>query len=94
VPVEQAASAALIVAALAPLDIVDPHCVRVGGVQGFAVVSPSGSVAGSPAFVHVPALLVARMFDHDWPKHGTEKRMSRNKRRILFYNHHNRSAVV
>jgi len=52
--------------------IVDPDCVRAGGVQGFAVVSPSGRVAGSPALDQLPARLDARIFDHDWPYESIE----------------------
>jgi len=48
------------------------HCVRTGGVHGLAVVSPSGSVGGSPAYDQSIARLGARMPDQDWPKHGIE----------------------
>jgi hypothetical protein len=61
--------------------IVDPYCVdRAGGVHGFAVVSPSGNVAGSPAPVHVIARLDEMTPDHACPKHGTElkKKISKN----------------
>ena len=47
-----------------PPAIVEPHCVRVGGVHGFGVVSPSGSVAGSPALVQFVARPEERMLDH------------------------------
>src|ERR1035441_9004246 len=43
------------------------HCVRVGGVQGFGVVSPSGRVAGSPACVQSIARLGASVPDHACP---------------------------
>src|SRR5271169_6537323 len=52
--------------------MVDPHCVRVGGVQGFGVVSPSGRVAGSPAFPQFIARLDASMPDHACPCESVE----------------------
>src|SRR5277367_3345790 len=70
VPVGQAASAALIAAADAPLAMVDPHCFRGGGVHGFGVLSPSGNVAGSPAVDQSSARLGARMPDHGSAKQG------------------------
>jgi hypothetical protein len=54
--------------------IVEPNCVvRLGGVHGFVVVSPSGNVAGNPAFDQLMARLGDRMPDHDCPKHGADK---------------------
>jgi hypothetical protein len=53
----------LIAVADAPAEIVDPHCVRIGGVHGFAIVSPSGSVAGSPALLQLIARLGGRTVD-------------------------------
>lgn len=43
------------------------HCVRVGGVHGLGVVSPSGKLAGSPALLQSIARLFARMPDHACP---------------------------
>ena len=59
---------------------VAPHCVRVGGVQGFGVVSPSGRVGGSPPPVQLIARLDERIPDHACPKQGEEskKKMSKN----------------
>ena len=51
---------------------VDPHCVRVGGVQGFDVVSPSGKVAGSPALPQSIARLDASVPDHACPYDNPE----------------------
>ena len=60
--------------------IVEPHCVRVGGVQGFVVVSPSGRVGGSPAPVQLIARLGERIPDQACPKQGEEskRKMSKN----------------
>ena len=44
-------------------EMVEPYCVRTGGVHGFAVVSPSGRVDGSPAFDQLMALLGGSMPD-------------------------------
>jgi hypothetical protein len=44
--------------------MVDPCCIRTGGVHGFAVVSPSGSIGGSPAFPQLMARLEERIPDH------------------------------
>jgi len=55
--------------------IVDPYCVLVGGVHGLLVVSPSGSVAGSPAFDQLIARLVERTLDQGccaWTKAESE----------------------
>src|SRR6266446_7958708 len=61
---------ALVVTALQALVT---HCVRpAGGVQGFAVVSPYGRVAGSPAWLQSIARLGARMPLHDCPCEGAE----------------------
>jgi len=62
--------------------MVEPDCVRVGGVHGFAVVSllrPPLSVKldGNPAVVQLIARLDERIPDQLWPKHGKE-----NKRKI------------
>jgi hypothetical protein len=85
VPLEAEANAALIeVAVTVPLDTVlhaaVTHCVLVGGVQGFGVVSPSGRVGGSPAPVQLIARLGERIPDHACPKQGDEskKKMSNN----------------
>lgn len=48
------------------------HCVRVGGVQEFGVVSPSGMVAGSPAFDQLIARLGASIPDHACPYESVE----------------------
>src|SRR5271157_794523 len=53
---------------------VEPHWVRVGGVHGFGVVSPSGRVAGSPAWLQSIARLDARMPDHAWPYESVENK--------------------
>ena len=52
--------------------IVAPHWVRLGGVHGFGVVSPSGRVAGSPALDQLIARLDERTFDHDCPFESVE----------------------
>ena len=49
VPLGHAAKRLFMVDADVPAETVEPHLVRVGGVHGFGVVSPSGKVAGSPA---------------------------------------------
>jgi hypothetical protein len=55
---------------------------RVGGVHGFAVVSPSGNVAGRPAFFQSMARLVARIPVHGvCPKAGTPANMARKSHR-------------
>jgi hypothetical protein len=46
----------------------------VGGVHGFGVVSPSGNVAGSPAFDQLIARLGERTPDHDWPYKSVENK--------------------
>jgi hypothetical protein len=72
VPAEAEEMAALMVVAvtLPPLTVLQAevtHCVRVGGVHGLAVVSPSGKLAGSPAFDQSIARLDERMPDHACP---------------------------
>jgi hypothetical protein len=65
-----------------PAATVDPHCVRVGGVHGFNVVSPSGRVAGNPAFVQSIALLEERMPDQGccaWAKKENESDVPRRR---------------
>ena len=53
----------------------------VGGVHGFAVVSPSGKVAGSPDVVQSIAREDASTPDHSWPKQ--EPASSRMAKRVL-----------
>src|SRR5271155_3449199 len=63
---------------------VDPHCVLAGGVQGFCVVSPSGRVAGSPAFDQLMARLVERTPDHGccaWTKAENESDVQVHRRK-------------
>jgi hypothetical protein len=60
------------VAALPEGVIVAPDCPRVGGVQGFGVVSPSGKVAGSPALDQLIARLDDRTLDHCCPNDSVE----------------------
>ena len=65
--------------------IVEPYCVeRVGGVHGFVVVSPSISVAGSPALVHVIARDVARIFDQDCAPDAADNTRIHKTARIFF----------
>jgi hypothetical protein len=45
-----------------------------GGVHGFGVVSPSGNVAGSPAFDQLIARLDETTPDHDWPYESVENK--------------------
>ena len=73
--------AALIVAAVTfppetvlQADVV--HCVRPGGVHGFAVVSPSGRVGGSPAWFQSKARLGANIPDQDCPYEGVENNIN------------------
>ena len=46
--------------------------VRVGGVQGFGVVSPSGKVGCKPALPQLMARLVVRIPDHACPYESVE----------------------
>jgi hypothetical protein len=50
------------------------HCVRAGGVHGFAVVSPSGRVGGSPAFFQSMARLGANIPDQACPYESAENK--------------------
>jgi len=50
------------------------HWVRVGGVHGFGVVSPSGKVAGRPALLQSMARLGANIPDQACPYECTENK--------------------
>jgi hypothetical protein len=55
--------------------MVDPHCIRVGGVHGFGVVSlppAEGMVAGSPATLQSIARLGASIPDQPCPYESVE----------------------
>src|SRR5262249_3700041 len=84
VPGEQAASAVLSAAAANPAAMVDPHCVRAGGVHGLTVVSPVGNVAGRPFEVQSIAREAARMLLHDCAsaKAGLNK-SAKNRNRLI-----------
>jgi len=74
------------VAGDAPAEIVDPHCVRAGGVQGFGEVSPSGRAAGNPAFAQLVARAVLRTPDHGWAARSPLKQEKITKyRRLAFH---------
>jgi hypothetical protein len=59
------------------------HCVRVGGVHGFGVVSPLGSTAGNPALLQSIARLEDRTFDQGWPYAKAESNSER-VRNLIF----------
>ena len=66
----------------------DVQAARVGGVHGLGVVSPSGKVAGSPAFFQSIARLELRMLDQEgcaWARveanNDTQNKANGNRRK-------------
>src|ERR1700677_4560053 len=74
---------------------VDPHCVRVGGVHGFVVVSLSGRVAGSPAPVHEIPRLDDSTFDQLCAMHGmARKRIARTEKNLFMGSMHRKRKFI